>query len=75
MATAVLTNGTSRLEIDTDDCDTDVLSELIDLFRESLNIPADANVAVNGEPVEDLDAYSVQDGDEISATKTSGSKG
>lgn len=76
MASAVLTNGTARIEVnDFEDCDT--LADLLDLYRDSLNIPADANIAVDGESVNpsDVNLDSLDEGAEVSATKTAGSKG
>lgn len=76
MSNAILTNGTARLEVsDFEDCET--LADLIELYREQLNIPAGATVAVDGEAVnaEDFDLDDLADDAEISATKTSGSKG
>ena len=53
------------------DCDT--VGQVLDFFREQLNIPTDANATVNGDPA-DADAP-VSDGDEVAFTKTAGSKG
>ena len=76
MATAVLTNGTARLEItDFEDCDT--LADVLDLYRDTVNIASGSTIALDGEPVENPADVSVDDldGVEISATKTAGSKG
>lgn len=73
MGTAILTSGSVRLEIDLDD-DCATLGQLIDTFRDAANIPSNATIAVNGDTDYSYD-YELQDGDEVSATKTSGSKG
>jgi hypothetical protein len=73
MSSAVLTSGTVRLEVDLDeDCST--LEQIIDAFRDAAGIPEGATIAVNGD-TDVSDDYEVQPGDEITATKTSGSKG
>ena len=75
MSTATLTNGVNRLVVDLDD-DCNSLQDILDLYREQLNIPSDANLAVNGEPVEDdAEDFELSDGDEVTAIKSSGSKG
>ncbi len=75
LSTATLTNGVNRLVVALDD-DCNSLQGVLDLYREQLNIPADANLAVNGEPVEDdADDFELNDGDEVTAIKSSGSKG
>lgn len=75
MATKViLTTGASRIEVDTDEQDCDTLDQLIAAYKDSLNIPSDATIAVNGDTDVDGD-YELQDDDVVSATKTSGSKG
>jgi hypothetical protein len=76
LASAILSNGVNRLEVnDFEDCET--LADLLDAYREQLNIPADANIAVNGEDVnaDEFDVDDLEDGDLVSATKVSGSKG
>lgn len=77
MAQAVLSNGVNRLELtigEDEGCVT--LQDVLDLYRDSLNIPADATISRNGEPVdEDFDDVELEDGDNIVATKVTGSKG
>lgn len=73
MSTATLTSGTVRLDIELDD-DCHTLEQVLATFRDSAGIPDGATIAVNGDTSVDED-YEVQPGDEISATKTSGSKG
>lgn len=76
--TFVLTSGTQRLEITTDDvAECDTLRQVLDLYSEGLNISSDANIALNGEDVDpdEYDLDDIEDGDIVSATKTAGSKG
>ncbi len=78
MANFVLTSGTQRLEVSTDENDScETLDQLLDFYRESLNISLDANIALNGETVDpaDVDLDDIEDDDIVSATKTAGSKG
>ena len=74
----VLTSGTQRLDVTIDGEDgCETLANVLDLYRDGLNIPADANIAVDGETVDpdEFDVEDLEDGAIVSATKTSGSKG
>ena len=72
MSTAVLSNGVHRLEIEIDeDCST--LRQVLDFYRDQINIPSDASVTVNDEVVDD--DYEISPDDEIVAVKRTGSKG
>ncbi len=74
MATATLTSGTVTLTVDTDVDECETLDAVLDAFRDAAGIGDGANIAVNGDTDVPGD-YEIQDGDEISVTKTSGSKG
>ncbi len=79
MATITLSSGPAVLTVDTnedaDGCET--LADVLDLFRETLNIPSDANVAIDGSTVNpaDVSVDDLADDAEVTATKTAGSKG
>lgn len=73
MASFVLTSGGSRLEVtDADECET--IADALALFRETLNIPENPTVLVDGEPVESLDV-TPPDGSEVALNKPTGQKG
>lgn len=74
MATVTLTSGANTITVDTevDECNT--LDALISAFRDAAGIPENATIAVNGE-TDIPEDYELQDEDEVSVTKTSGSKG
>lgn len=74
LAKVVLSSGTTRLEIDTEEDECETLDQVLALYRESVNIPSDATIAVNGDESVSGDTP-LSDGDVISATKTTGSKG
>jgi len=77
LASAVLSNGINRLEVNFDEDDCSTLDRLLDLYGDSVNIPDGATIARNGETV-DPESFSdteLEDGDVISATKTAGAKG
>jgi sulfur carrier protein ThiS len=77
-ASATLSNGVSTITVDIDGEDgCDTLGRLLEEYRAEANIPENATIAVNGEPVdpEDFDNYDLDDEDVVTAVKTSGSKG
>ena len=73
MATYVLANGVTRLEIADEDDDCNTLAEVLAFYRDQLNIPDGATVTLNGTPAP-LDT-NINDGDEVAFTKAAGSKG
>lgn len=72
MATFTFTNGATSITID-DDGDCDTVSNFLDRYGSQFGVPANANVSVNSEPA--TGSTPVSDGDRITVTKTTGSKG
>ncbi len=69
-----LSNGPVSLDIEVDgDDECNTVGDILNIYREQLNIPAGATPTVNGNPV-DLDTE-FEDGDDVAFTKTAGSKG
>jgi len=73
MASFTIVSGGARLEVtDADDCET--IADGFALFRDVLNLPENATVLVDGEPVDDLD-ISPEDGAEVAVNRPTGQKG